>query len=136
MLLIMIVMMNSIFAQTSNVKVFISFSMPENLIEQMAHESARLHVPLIVNGLHNSSMRETLAKIFDIAQREKNVSIQIDPVSFNKYGINRVPSVVVDNNENFDVIAGNIKIANALKIISDEGTTGFSYSKFVGDHNA
>ncbi len=113
---------SSAFASTSK-KLFVSFSMPELMLKQLAHESVALQVPLILNGLHLGSMRKTLEKIFKLAQKEKGVSVQIDPTAFSKYGITRVPALVVDDGINFDVVRGNIAISEMLEIIKEDGET-------------
>tara|TARA_B110000091_G_C13434543_1_gene317455 strand:+ start:148 stop:534 length:387 start_codon:yes stop_codon:yes gene_type:complete len=115
----------------ANAKVFISFSMPDELLNQVAVESVKLKVPLILNGLYKNSMRKTLNKIFDITKKNKGVSIQIDPVAFKKYSIMQVPSVVVEDGNKFDVITGNIKIEQALEYISEKGETKFNVTSFL-----
>lgn len=127
-----LVSMQSQAHNVANAKVFISFSMPDELLNQVAIESVKLKVPLILNGLYKNSMRKTLNKIFDITKKNKGVSIQIDPVAFKKYSIKQVPSVVVeDDNNKFDVITGNIKIEQALEYISEKGETKFNVKSFL-----
>lgn len=108
---------------STNKKLFISFSMPESLLEQLAHESVIFKVPLILNGLHQGSMRKTLEKIFKLTQKEKGVSVQIDPTAFSKYGITRVPALVVDDGINFDVVRGNLYLKEMIEIIEEAGET-------------
>jgi conjugal transfer pilus assembly protein TrbC len=114
--------MSSTFASTQK-KLFISFSMPEMLLEQLASESVALQVPIILNGLHQGSMRKTLEKIFALSQKEKGLSVQIDPTAFSKYGITRVPALVVDDGINFDVVRGNIHLKDMIEIIKEDGET-------------
>lgn len=117
-----ILIISGVHASTSK-KLFVSFSMPELLLEQLAHESVELRVPLILNGLHKGSMRETLEKIFKLTQKEKGVSFQIDPTAYSKYGITRVPALVIDDGINFDVVRGNIRIKEMIAIIKEYGET-------------
>lgn len=128
-ILIVILILVSVFTQPSNAqmtktrKIFISFSMPEKLLEQVAHEAASLHIPLVLNGMHHHSMRETLNKIFSLVKKDKNVSIQLDPLSFEKYEIKRVPTLVIDDGQSKDVIRGNMKIKDMLELIDKHGET-------------
>ena len=122
LMVLSLIMATSAYSSPAKI-LFISFSMPNMLLEQVAHESARLNIPLVLNGLHKSSMRKTLGKIFELAQKEKGVSVQIDPVAFKKYGITRVPALIVDDGMGFDVIRGNIKISEMLKFIKAKGET-------------
>lgn len=46
-----------------------------------------------------------------------DLNLQIDPTLFEKYDIRKVPAVVCDNGEVFDVIYGNLKIREALNRI-------------------
>lgn len=126
LLIIMLIVsfnVSSAFANQTSKKIFVSFSMPDSLLSQVTHEASSLEIPLILNGMHNHSMRETLGKIFSLVQKEKNVSIQIDPIAFEKYGIKRVPALVVDDGIKVDVIRGNIRIKEMLELVQKHDDT-------------
>lgn len=53
----------------TQVSVFVSFSMPDNLLEETLKESARLKIPAYLNGLHHDSMRETALKVMALSER-------------------------------------------------------------------
>jgi len=83
--------------------------------------------------LHQNSMKLTAQKIMEYTKEVPNLSLQIDPTLFDKYGINQVPAIVSDNGQVFDVIYGNLKLKEALKRIIDEGGSGLILTKRLKD---
>ena len=102
---------------------FVSFSMPEKLLIETARDAASHKITLIINGFYNDSMRETAIKIFDLSKQVPNLSMQIDPTEFERYGIKTVPALVSDNHQKFDVVFGNTAIDAALDEIKRFGDT-------------
>ena len=100
-------------AQT--IQVFVSFSMPNNLLIQTLTESTALHIPATLNGLYHNSMPETMHKILSLSKKIPNLALQIDPISFERYGIHQVPALVVDNGKDFNVIYGNLSLHDGLQ---------------------
>ena len=105
-------------------RVFVSFSMPERLLQETVLDAAKHQIPVVLNGFYHDSMQETAVKIFELSKRIPNLSLQIDPPAFERYGIKQVPALVADNNHSFDVIFGNITIERGLEEISRFGDTG------------
>ena len=93
---------------------FVSFSMPEQLLEQTLTESARLHIPAYLNGLYHNSMQDTAKKILRLTKVVPNLNLQIDPVAFERFGITKVPALVVSGPSGFDVIYGNMSLCEDL----------------------
>lgn len=97
--------------------IFVSFSMPENSIKELLHESKKYDAALVIQGLVNNSFKETLIKVQQIISDNKNIGgIHIDPNLFNEYKINQVPAYVVKYGEgnNYDVVYGLGSIKEAL----------------------
>jgi len=117
----------------ASVHVFVSFSMPEKLLIQTLREAEKLKLPVYIRGLHQNSMKLTAKKIMEYTKEAPNLSLQIDPTLFDKYGINRVPAIVSDNGHVFDVIYGNLKFKEALTRISDTGESGLTLTNFSQD---
>ncbi len=107
---------------TPAIQVFVSFSLPEQLLQQTLSESARLHIPALLNGLYQNSMPETAKKIMVLAKQIPNLNLQIDPIAFERFGIRQVPALVVSNDSGFDVIYGNLSLTEGLNRIADNGT--------------
>ena len=101
--------------------VFVSFSMPKPLLEATIKDSAALHIPAYLNGLHHNSMQETALEIMKLSELVPDLNLQIDPTAFERYGITQVPALVCDNGKMFDVIYGNLQLEDALERIHDEG---------------
>lgn len=114
------------------VHVFVSFSMPETLLVQTFKEAGRLDLPVYINGFHKNSMKLTAQKIMEYSEKAPNLNLQIDPTAFDKYGINQVPAVVVDNGKVFDVIYGNLKLTESLERIALAGECGFDSQRLKG----
>ncbi|STX55688.1 conjugative transfer protein [Legionella beliardensis] len=116
----------------STVSVFVSFSMPEMLLEETLKESSLLHIPVYLNGLYQDSMPETALKIMALSARVPNLTLQIDPTLFEQFGIQQVPALVVANGEAFDVIYGNLPLKEGLARMAGRGDSGFSVTEARG----
>lgn len=110
----------------SSVSVFVSFSMPETLLEQTLNECSRLHIPAYLNGLYHDSMKETALKIMALSKKVPNLNLAIDPTLFERYGIQQVPALVVADDKVFDVIYGHLPLYEGLRRIAGHGQTHFS----------
>lgn len=116
----------SLQAVAAEISVFVSFSMPQQLLEETLKESVALHIPAYLNGLYHNSMQETALKIRALSQRIPELSLQIDPTAFERFGIHQVPALVVANGNTFDVIYGHLRISEGLLRIADRGESGLT----------
>lgn len=123
----------SLQAHAFKAMVFVSFSMPEKLLAQTLQEAAHLHLPVVLNGLINNSMPETIVRLEVLNAEIKDLSIAIDPVSFDEFKINQVPALLVSEGDVHDVVYGNLALIEGLKLISDKGETGFQLSMLKVD---
>lgn len=73
--------------------VFISSSMPQPALIEIAKDAARLRTPIILRGLAGESLQDTLATTHPLTTA--GASLQIDPLLFEAYKIERVPAVVL-----------------------------------------
>jgi len=125
----LLIMMNTGFASG---QVFVSFSMPEKLMEETLAESARLHIPVTLNGLYQDSMPKTIEKIAALTEKVPDLSFQIDPTAFERYGIHQVPALVVEQDHCFDVIYGTLTLDEGLNRIVRHGECARSASEKAG----
>ncbi len=102
-------------------RLFVSFSMPESLLRQSFEAAERLHVTVVLNGLMDNSMPKTALKLSEMTARYPELSIQIDPVAFEDFGIDAVPTIVVSKGKIFDVVRGNLALSDALVLIHERG---------------
>jgi conjugal transfer pilus assembly protein TrbC len=101
--------------------VFVSFSMPEKLMLQTLKDASVHKIPVLLNGLVDDSMPKTIKKIMSYTQKAPDLAIQIDPESFQKYQIKKVPALVSDNGQVFDVVYGNNRLAGLIDEIQRKG---------------
>jgi conjugal transfer pilus assembly protein TrbC len=111
---------------STSAQVFVSFSMPETLLVQTLTEATRLHMPVILNGLHHNSMLKTMNKIGMLSTRIPTLSLQIDPTAFERFDIHQVPALVVSRTGCFDVLYGNLVLSEGLNRIKRAGACGFN----------
>jgi conjugal transfer pilus assembly protein TrbC len=112
--------------------IFISFSLPQKSIVSLLQDAKRIHASVVIRGLIHNSFKETFTRMASIIKEAGNSGVELNPLLFRKYQINKVPAVVIPSNqacdlekicssENFDVVYGDIPVLNGLKIIRDHG---------------
>ncbi|HRH87193.1 MAG TPA: type-F conjugative transfer system pilin assembly protein TrbC [Rubrivivax sp.] len=74
--------------------VFVSFAMPEATIIRLLDQAARAGATLVLRGLVNGSMRDTVERMQRLIG-ERRVAVQIDPQAFDRFSIVRTPSFVL-----------------------------------------
>jgi len=101
--------------------IFVSFSLPKTLLESLDNTARKVGARLVVKGLKNNSFKETLRYIREI--QPEGVIVDIDPESFEQFGINLVPAFVVSEGLKYDKIVGNVSISYTLNKFVAEGST-------------
>ena len=123
-------------ANTPEILLFTSLSVPAASWRQWARDAARIGAPLVMRGVGEEGLRETVKRIGDrLGGAEAGVAI--DPRLFRLFGIERVPAVVVvpggvpacrspgcsdDPAPPHDRVTGNIGLVAALEAIAAEGS--------------
>jgi conjugal transfer pilus assembly protein TrbC len=74
--------------------IFVSLSMPVASLKKLAMDAQKVGGVLLLRGTINRSLKETVAAIKPLA--DQGVEVNIDPTSFERYGIKVVPTFVVD----------------------------------------
>lgn len=82
------------FASGPGLIVFVSLSMPRRSLERLIDQAARTRASVILRGLVNGSLRETVAQVQALIG-ERQVAVQIDPQAFDRFAVSRVPSFVL-----------------------------------------
>lgn len=110
-------------SKTTEVLVFVSFSMPtvsfKNLAEEAAqgiiHKKDQSPTRLVMRGLVENSFKETAKKI-----KELTVGIDIDPKAFEEYGITRVPTfILVREGKEISRLSGNVSLSYAREKLQE-----------------
>ena len=123
-------------ANTPEILLFTSLSVPAASWRQWARDAARIGAPLVMRGVAEGSLRATVKRIGGrLGGAEAGVAI--DPRLFRLFGVTRVPAVVVvpggvppcrsrgcsdDPPPPHDRVTGNIGLAAALEAIAAEGS--------------
>lgn len=110
--------------------IFVSFSMPQASLERLVEQAARTDAVLVLRGLENGSMRATAARIKGLIG-ERRVGFQIDPLAFDRFGVQSVPTFVLVAGapptpcsgaqcfagSQFASVAGDVTVAYALEYL-------------------
>ena len=125
-------------ANTAEILIFTSLSVPAASWRQWAHEAASIGVPLVLRGVGEGGLRATVKEV-GARLGGAEAGIAIDPRLFRLFGVTRVPAVVVvpggvrpcesrgcadDPAPPHDRITGNIGLAAALEAVVAEGAVG------------
>ena len=111
-------------------RIFVSFSMPSELLVSLDKQAKKIGAKLIIRGLKNNSFKETVSYIKTI--NEQGVIIDIDPKAFTEFDITQVPSFVLNSGTSFDKITGNLSIAYVLKEFSEKGDLPEKAAEYLG----
>jgi len=112
-------------------QIFVSSSMPKQLLKNYAKEAYRYNGVLVFRGLPSNSFRKLTNLVMDISDEKFPAPMQIDDEAFASFGIKTVPSIVLTipnamfsqqtSPEKFDKVAGNITLKAALEIFAEQG---------------
>ena len=123
-------------ANTPEILLFTSLSVPAASWRQWAGDAARIGAPLVMRGVGGEGLRATVKRIGNRLGGH-DAGVAIDPRLFRLFGIERVPAVVVvpggvppcrsrgcsdDPAPPHDRVTGNIGLAAALETIAAEGS--------------
>ncbi|WP_253718565.1 type-F conjugative transfer system pilin assembly protein TrbC [Serratia marcescens] len=100
---------------------FVSFAIPEEGMRRMLQEARRFGIPATLRGMVNGDMRETVQRVQKLVEAGGIDGVQIDPQPYSQFGITAVPALVVRCAAGFDVVRGNLLMAQALKKVAKDG---------------
>ena len=100
---------------------FVSFSIPEEGLKRMLHETRQYGIPATLRGLVNNDMKTTTDAVLQLVKDGVTDGVQIDPTLYTQYGIRSVPSLVVRCQVGYDVVRGNIHVKQALEKVAQTG---------------
>lgn len=111
---------------------FISFSIPDEGLKRMLHETHRYGIPATLRGLVNNDMKATTDAVMGLVKAGITEGVQIDPTLYSQYNIRSLPALVVRCKAGFDVIQGNIRLKQALEKVVDKGDCAETARKLLG----
>mgnify|MGYP000635599459 CR=1 FL=1 len=100
---------------------FVSFSIPEEGLKRMLHETKQYSIPATLRGLVNNDMKATTDAVMNLVNDGVTDGVQIDPTLYTQYNIRSVPALVVRCQAGFDVVHGNIRLKQALEKVAEKG---------------
>lgn len=119
----------------SGIIVFVSLSMPRQSLIKTMHDANKIRASVAIRGLVNDSFKTTYREIGELVKEAGGGGIELNPLAFERFQIDRVPAVVVitpnhsclsqnvcDRERDYDVMSGNITLAAAMDEISQKGT--------------
>lgn len=117
---------------------FVSFSMPEDLLFSLADEASIFGIPVVLNGLVEGDFKKTIEHFSQLQKEAKKQhrtfsGVSIDPVWFEQFKVQKVPALVVSHRpssceaelvcaaQEYDIVYGNASIKDGLKLIARKG---------------
>lgn len=131
-----------------NAILFVSMSMPESLLFQLADEAAYFGIPIVIRGLVQNDFKATIEMIAHLNQEAKKQhrqfnGVSIDPIWFEQFHIESIPALVVSTgsqdcqrgsicpNLPFDVVYGNVSLKKSLSLIAERGSAAPKVAKDI-----
>lgn len=74
--------------------VFVSLAMPRPSLERLLDQAAQAGARVVLRGFVQGSQRQTVTQLQALIG-PRRIAVQIDPPAFDRFGITRVPSVVL-----------------------------------------
>lgn len=121
----------------SSVLVFVSFSMPNGSLVAKLQDADKIEADVVIRGLMDNSFKKTMLKMSELIRAAGSGGVELNPLWFKKFHITAVPAVVVvpegsacytqtvcDSGKDYDVIYGDIPLADALKEIGNKSDFG------------
>ena len=127
-------------------KIFVSSSMGKELLKNYLNQAKRYKATLVFNGLPGGSWRKLSELVYEVTGgEEEGVSMQIDDLAFEEYGVTSVPSFVLAKEKgvfeegaddeyqvtSFDKVIGNIGVRRALEEMVAKGELSIHASKIL-----
>lgn len=117
---------------------FVSFSMPEDLLFSLADEASIYGIPMVLNGLVEGDFKKTIERFSQLQKEAKKQhrtfsGVSIDPIWFEQFKVHKVPALVVSHRpsqceaelvcaaQTYDIVYGNASVKDALKLIARKG---------------
>lgn len=108
--------------------VFVSFSMPEEVLKAYGQDVDKAGGTLVIRGLIDSSFQKTTHKVSELVSKEQNNAMPmiVDPNLFKSYEVDKVPAVLIANtstdcvtrDSSYEVIYGVTTLSYALTELS------------------
>ena len=112
-------------------QIFVSTSMPRQLLKSYAREASRYNGVLVFRGLPQGSFLKLTDLVMDISDEKYPCAMQIDDEAFKAFSIKSVPTIVLSKPKamfeqqakegQFDKVQGNLTIKAGLELFASSG---------------
>lgn len=112
-------------------QIFVSTSMPRQLLKSYAREASRYDGVLVFRGLPQGSFLKLTDLVMDISDEKYPCAMQIDDEAFKAFSIKSVPTIVLSKPKamfeqqakegQFDKVQGNLTIKASLELFASSG---------------
>lgn len=107
--------------KTQGLIIFVSFSMPKELLWSYFEQAKLYGGRLVIRGLVDNSFKNTIAAM-DLGN-DRRLIVDVNPKLFKEYKITRVPSIIISDAKNVDKFTGTVTVKYALEEVSTKGDT-------------
>ena len=128
-------MRDSVLKPRPVLQIFVSASMPRQLLKAYTREASRYDGVLVFRGLPHGSFKKFTDLVMDISDEKHPTAMQIDDEAFRGFDIKVVPTIVLSKPVSmfdeqtkigkFDKVRGNITIKGALELFSNKGDLSY-----------
>lgn len=107
-------------SSSSTLYVFVSFSVGEKSLLNLAQEAKQWNATLVLRGFKDDSLRKTVAALHKIIVKTGQ-GLMIDPELFSSFKITAVPTFVLATSSAQDRLQGHVSLQHALETFAKEG---------------
>lgn len=109
-------------ANHDEVIIFISSSMPVISLQEWAEQAKAIDASLVMRGFVVNSLKKTIKYSKAVFGDKGLPGFNIDPELFNRYQVKAVPAVVIQGENTYDIIYGNVGLKAALNEVKRNGS--------------
>ena len=107
--------------QNAKMLVFVSFSLPLQSWKDFSYVMQKTEGVFVLRGIPENSFESFYKKLVELRAADVHAPIQIDPLAFEKYQIEAVPTVILKKEDVFDKMIGNIPLQTSLRFFAENG---------------
>lgn len=117
--------------EESDLYVFASLGLKKKHLKALVEDAKRFGGRVVIRGLKNGSFKDTISYLNSILQKEHE-GVQIDPTLFRKYNVISVPAFVLLNENQYDIVRGNVTARFALSKMRAHGDLSTQANERLG----
>ncbi|WP_245209542.1 type-F conjugative transfer system pilin assembly protein TrbC [Serratia fonticola] len=107
--------------EQNDIAYFLSSSIPEKQLAILIKSAELNDIPVYFRGLVGDDMQKTAKYIQYLVGKYQISGIQIDPVRYEQFSVDKVPALVKRCGTRFDIVYGNVSIKESLEMIDKKG---------------